>query len=211
MHHGENWSKIHTDIVQLVPIIKRARRAHLSKLGIQEDETRRNIQDEDEDNAFLEDDLFADNFEAGQSSVCIENGNLGEKQKNRPDSFDNTDCEIRQTQNQIVNTIKALNTKQRQLSTDPSSIPLPTQDEEVGEFHGFNSVIDEIEAIKELIERTKKNSESRAWKTEKKVSGISINIKKVENSIECLSVNITDMYCAVEANSARLASIEEKS
>ena len=31
--------KVHTDIVQLVPIVKRARRAHLSKLGIQKDET----------------------------------------------------------------------------------------------------------------------------------------------------------------------------
>ena len=89
--------------------------------------------------------------------------------------------------------------------------PLPTQDEDVGEFHGFNSVIDEIEAIKELIERTKKISESKAWKMEKKVSSMSINLKKVESAIECLSINVTDIHCAVEANSARLASIEDKS
>ena len=52
--------KIHSEIIQLVPNIKRARKAHLNKIGILIDETRRNGVEEDEDNAFLEDDLFAD-------------------------------------------------------------------------------------------------------------------------------------------------------
>ena len=52
--------KIHSEIIQLVPIIKRARKAHLNKIGVLVDESRRNAVEEDEDNAFLEDDLFAD-------------------------------------------------------------------------------------------------------------------------------------------------------
>ena len=72
-------------------------------------------------------------------------------------------------------------------------------------------LIDEIEAIKDLIEGTKKNSDSRVWKVEKKMLGILINFKKFENSIECLNNNVVDIYCVVEANSSRLASLEEKS
>ena len=56
------------------------------------DKTRRNIQEQEEDNAFLEDDLFEEDINADQSSNSHENGNQGEKQKNCPKSFNNTYC-----------------------------------------------------------------------------------------------------------------------
>ena len=71
--------KIHSEIIQLVPIIKRARKAHLNKIGILIDETRRNGVEEDEDNAFLEDDLFAD--PSIDRLPLPEAPNKGEKQK----------------------------------------------------------------------------------------------------------------------------------
>ena len=74
--------KIHSEIIQLVPIIKRARKAHLNKIRILIDETRRNAVEEDKDNAFLEDDLFTD--PSINRLPLPEAPNKGEKQKTLP-------------------------------------------------------------------------------------------------------------------------------
>ena len=72
------------------------------------------------------------------------------------------------------------------------------KDDEGEGFHGFNTVIDEIEAIKSLIEGNKKTSDSKAWKLEKKVTSLTMNEKKIEDSINVLFIDIQDVFCAIE-------------
>ena len=201
--------KIHTEIIQLVPIIKRARRAHLNKIGILVDETRRNLAEEDEDNAFLEDDLFAEPVPSEPPSPA--ESPKGEKQKAHWSSIDNTDNEIRQTEEQFANNIRMLKAQRKEIFIEASEIPLPLQESEEKGFHGFSTVLDEIESIKTLIERNKKSQDAKIWKIEKKVYNISSSVKKIEETINGVSTNIQDVYCMVEVNSARISATEEKS
>ena len=196
--------KIHTEIIQLVPIIKRARRAHLNQFGILVDETRRNLVEEDEDNAFLEDDLFAKPVPSEPPSPT--ESPKGEKQKSHRSSIDNTDNEIRQTEEQFANNIRMLKAQRKEIFIEASEIPLPLQESEEQGFHGFSTVLDEIESIKALM-----SQDAKIWKIEKKVYNISSSVKKIEETINGLSTNIQDVYCMVEVNSARISATEEKS
>ena len=77
-------------------------------------------------------------------------------------------------------------------------------------FNGFNTVIDEIEEIKAMIERNKKLSEAKDWKREKKLSNITTDIKKLERSINSI-INLVDaLNCFTEANIVRVSILEEK-
>ena len=201
--------KIHSEIIQLVPIIKRARKAHLNRIGILIDETRRNGVEEDEDNAFLEDDLFAD--PTIDRPPLPEAPSKGEKQKTSHPSVDGIHNETYQNEEQFAENIRFLKSKQKDLIAEAARIPLPSQGDDEQSFHGFNTVFDEIEAIKSLIENNKRTHDAKVWKIEKKVSNSSINIKKIEETIDELNTNIQDVLCMVEVNSTRISAVEEKS
>ena len=61
---------------------------------------------------------------------------------------------------------------------EASEVPLPSLGNEEQDFNGFNTVIDEIEAIMSLIENNKKAYEAKVWKIVKRVSNITSNIKR---------------------------------
>ena len=63
-------------------------------------------------------------------------------------------------------------------------------------------MVDEIKAIKSLIEKNKNAYDAKVWKIEKRCASVSSNMKKIEETVEGLNVNIQDVYCMVEVNSA---------
>ena len=77
-------------------------------------------------------------------------------------------------------------------------------------FNGFNTVIDEIEEIKAMIERNKKLSEAKEWKREKKLSNITTEIKKLEHSINSITNSVDALNFSTEANIVRVGILEEK-
>ena len=114
--------KTHSEIIQLVPIIKRARKAHLNKIGILIDETHRNVVEEDEDNAFIENDLFADPSINRPSS--LETSNKVEKQKTRCSSIDGIDGYTYQNEEQFAENIWSLKAQQKELIAKAARIPV---------------------------------------------------------------------------------------
>ena len=77
-------------------------------------------------------------------------------------------------------------------------------------FNRFNTVIDEMEEIKQMIEKNKKTAEAKDWRHEKKISSITTDIKKLERSITSISNSVSDLSCTLEANSVRVGMLEEK-
>ena len=50
-------------------------------------------------------------------------------------------------------------------------------------FNRFNTVIDEMEEIKQMIEKNKKTAEAKDWRHEKKISSITTDIKNLSNQL----------------------------
>ena len=92
--------------------------------------------------------------------------------------------ETYQNEEQFAENIRILKSKQKDLIAEAARIPLPSQGDDEQSFHGFNTVFDEIEAIKSLIENNKRTHDAKVWKIEKKVCNSSINIKKIEETID---------------------------
>ena len=122
-------------------------------------------------------------------------------------------CSIRTYQNeeQFAENIRILKSQQKDLIAEAARIPLPSQGDDEQSFHGFNTVFDEIEAIKSLIENNKSNHDAKVWKIKKKISNSSSNLKKIEETIDELNTNIQDVLCMIEVNSTRISAVEEKS
>ena len=104
--------------------------------------------------AFLEDNLFA-NPPASKPSSPKTSGK-GEKQKSSHPSVDETGNDTYQNEEQFAENIWLLKSQQKDIITEASRILLPSQGDDEWSFHGFNTVFDEIKAIKTLIESNKK-------------------------------------------------------
>ena len=61
-----------------------------------------------------------------------------------------------------------LKAQREEIFIEASEIPLPLQESEEQGFHGFSTVLDEIESIKTLIERNKKSQDAKIWKIERR-------------------------------------------
>ena len=119
--------------------------------------------------------------------------------------------ETYQNKEQFAENIQILKSQQKDLIAEATRIPLPSQGDDEQSFHGFNTVFNEIKAIKSLIENNKRVYDAKFWKVGKRISNISSNMKKIEETVDGLNINIQDVYCIVEVNSARVSSIEAKS
>ena len=77
-------------------------------------------------------------------------------------------------------------------------------------FNGFNTVIDEIEELKQVIEKNKKTSEARKWNNEKKIVSMNTEVKILEQAVLVVSTNLQDMENTVSSNSVRFGILQEK-
>ena len=77
-------------------------------------------------------------------------------------------------------------------------------------FNRFNTLIDEIEELKLMIEKNKKISESKNWNNEKKIVSINTEIKKLERAVLVVSTHLQDVENTVSSNSVRIGILEEK-
>ena len=79
--------KLHSDILQLLPIIKRARQVHLKRCGLQDEVEYDQDYDEDDDEAFLASVPCNDHLTSTPTlEDNVESGRKGEKQKNVKDN-----------------------------------------------------------------------------------------------------------------------------
>ena len=193
--------KVYADIMQLLPVIKKARRTHLRISGIQDDVEYEDPQDEDDDEIFLSSSQLKHKARAGidkeSSSAEVE----PEKEKQ-----DSNTTEMDEAQEaEIVNKIKQL--KRQQALAETRSMKDSSNE---SMFNGFNTVIDKIEEIKVIIEKNKKAAEAKDWRYEKKISSIATDVKKLERVITSISDSISDLSCTLEANSVWVGILEEK-
>ena len=77
-------------------------------------------------------------------------------------------------------------------------------------FNGFNTVIDEIEEIKRIMELNKKAAELKTWNQEKKIVTMCSEMKKLERSVTVVATNLQDLGSLVESNTVRIGKLEEK-
>ena len=147
--------KLHSDILQLLPLIKRARQVHLKRCGLQDEVEYDQDYDEDDDEAFLASVPCNDHLTSTPTlEDNVESGRKGEKQKNIKDNNE----EILSTTAEIIDEIKQLD--QQHKNDVPVSSADNSSSEGTGGFRGFNNVFGEIEAIKLLIERNKRSADT---------------------------------------------------
>ena len=192
--------KLHSDIVQLLPIVKRARQVHLRRCGLEDEVEYEETYDEDDDDAFLSPtqnsarNTSTPNPESNDEDEC-----RGQSSKVENTILDNTD--------NLVDNIRVLK------SHHGEYVPVNAKSsvEMSGDgFHGFSTVLGEIEALKLLIDQNKKAAECNDWKLEKKIVSVSTNLKKTERSLDVVSQNVVDLSAGLESNSVRISRLEEK-
>ena len=93
-------------------------------------------------------------------------------------------------------------------------VPVSTADISMPEgnagFRGFNNVLDEIDALKQLIVRNKRSADAKDWNLEKKVISVSTGLKKAEKGIESVTNDLSSLSSAIESNTVRIGLLEEK-
>ena len=77
-------------------------------------------------------------------------------------------------------------------------------------FNGFNTVMDEIEEIKRLMELNKKTAESKSWNQEKKIVNFCSKMKKLERTVTVVASNLQDLGSVVESSTVRIGRLEVK-
>ena len=77
-------------------------------------------------------------------------------------------------------------------------------------FNGFNTVMDEIEEIKRLMELNKKTAESKSWNQEKKIVNFCSKMKKLERTVTVVASNLQDLGSVVESSTVRIERLEVK-
>ena len=198
--------KIYAEVLQLLPVVKKARRTHLRISGIQDDIDYEESQDEDDDEIFLS----QSNNKQEKKPKEPENppdGRTIEPEKEKHLQLNNTD-ELTALDEEEANILEKLKQSKRQQALATTRSAKDVSDESM--FNGFNTVIDEIEEIKAMIERNKKLAETREWKREKKLSNITTEIKKLERSINSITNSVDALNCSTEANIVRVGILEEK-
>ena len=77
-------------------------------------------------------------------------------------------------------------------------------------FNGFNTVMDEIEEIKRLMELNKQTAESKSWNQEKKIVNFCSKMKKLERTVTVVASNLQDLGSVVESSTVRIGRLEVK-
>ena len=181
--------KIHADVLQLLPIIKKARRTHLRISGIPDDVAYEDSQD----------DILKRN---ASHEPTIE----PEKEKNpNPMSDELENHQFQDDVEEIVARTKLLKQQQALANTRATK---DVSDESM--FNGFNTVIDEIEEIKRIMELNKKATELKSWNQEKKLVTMRSEMKKLESSVTIMATNLQDIGSVVDSNTVRIGRLEEK-
>ena len=197
--------KLHSDILQLLPIIKRERQVHLKRCGLQDEVEYEEDYDEHDDEAFLTSVPHNNHITSTPTPEDnSEDGTKGEKQKNPKDNNEET----LSTTTEIVNEIKQLD-QQHKMYVPVSTADISMPEGNAG-FRGFNNVLDEIDALKQLIVRNKRSADAKDWNLEKKVISVSTGLKKDEKGIESVTNDLSSLSSAIESNTVRIGLLEEK-
>ena len=199
--------KVHADILQLLPIIKKARRTHLRISGIPDDIEYEDSQDEEDDNIFLSQSQIKKLKEQMlQGSDATNAETVGEKEKpNRTDSDTNEENLFLSEEAAIISKTKELR-HQQALTTIRTS--KETSDSSM--FNGFNTVFDELEEVKLMIERNKKYAETMMSDQTKKMISIHDEVSNVKHEVTSISSSVLDLSRTIESNSVRIGRLEEK-
>ena len=147
--------KIYAEVLQLLPVVKKARRTHLRITGIQDIDYEES-QDEDDDEIFLS----QSNNKQEKNPKEPENspdGRTIEPEKEKHPQLNNT-AELNTLDEEEAIILEKLRQSKRQQALATTRSVKDVSDESM--FNGFNIVIDEIEEIKAMIERNKKLSEA---------------------------------------------------
>ena len=171
--------------MQLLPLVKKARRTHLRISGIQDDVEYKDPQDEDDNEIFLSQSQPKHEARAGIEKEINVAELEPEKEKQDGNMTEMDDF-------QEAETIKKIKQLKRQQALAETRSLKDSSNESM--FNGFNTVIDEIEEIKQMIEKNKKTAEAKDWRYEKKISSITTDIK-----------NLSDQLLLYQAPSAILA------
>ena len=195
------------NILQLLPVVKKARRTHLRISGIPDEIEYETSQDEEEDQIF---------FNQSQSTKMKENLLKSEnpsqleceKEKKNQSNLSNIDAKLlkaKSDESETIDRTKAL-CQQQALAT----VRITTEVNDDSMFNRLNTLIDEIEELKLMIEKNKKISETKNWNNEKKIVSVNTEIKKLERTVLVVSTNLQDVENTVSSNSVRIGILEEK-
>ena len=77
-------------------------------------------------------------------------------------------------------------------------------------FNGFNTVFDELEEVKLMIERNKKYAETMMSDQTKKMISIHDEVSNVKHEVTSISSSVLDLSRTIESNSVRIGRLEEK-
>ena len=199
--------KVHANILQLLPVVKKARRTHLRISGIPDEIEYENSQDEEDDQIFLNQSQATKMKETIFNSEKVAQVEC-EKEKENQSNLSDIDAKLIKAKSDEIETIertKALR-QQQALATVRST----TEVNDDSMFNGFNTLIDEIEELKLLIEKNKKISETKNWNNEKKIVSVNTELKKLERAVLVVSANLQDVENTASSNSVRIGILEEK-
>ena len=191
--------KLHADILQLLPIIKRAKLVHLRRAGLMEkmpDED--DLDDDDEDDeAFLSNRVHSEE----QTTSTPRRGENAESESSLSSS------QFSREAGEAINKIKSLNVLRSNMGVTSG----PTQPGEANNgFTGFGTVQDEIESLKLLIDKNRRLAYASECKLEQKVNGLIADISRTETSLLGIQSTVLNLSTCVESNSVRIGLLEEK-
>ena len=141
--------KVHADIMQLIPIIRKARQIALKRSGLMNEEEYDHDGDEEDDKAFLSSGKLENTEARSTPKGSREDINLqGLASKNTTIGNDIT-------MGIVIDNIIQLKEKQKYFNSDQLQQSLSRKEDEAA-FSGFSTVMEEIQTIKALMEKNRR-------------------------------------------------------
>ena len=195
--------KVHADIVQLLPIIRKARQVHLKRSGLVDKIEYEHDGDDEDDEAFLStgkpEDTEATSTPKSSCDDALSQGS----------QLEDTSVDGDITVGGVINNIIQLKSSQEQFVPNHPLQVLLREDDNAA-FSGFSTVMEEIQVIKNIMEKNRKAAEAKDWKLEKRLATVSTDLKKTERITESLQANINELNTAVNSNTVRIGRLEDK-